>query len=89
MLILAFMLAQATPIHGQDPMQAGSDQGPSGWVQAPVPRGVNAPQQGARGAPKGGQHPADKAGQGKPGENPGTPVANPLPGPGGIAPKRD
>jgi hypothetical protein len=83
-------LVQAEGIKGQDPETAGRGQGNTGWVQAPTPRGQNAPEQAAQGS---GAKPADGSG-GKPdgagqtpaGQNPGTPVATPLPGPAGIAP---
>jgi hypothetical protein len=94
---LGFAGAQTAPIHAQDPEEKGSDQGPSGWVQAPLPRGLNPNEKAAQGAPGAGQKPAgaapgrtpDKAGEVRAGDNPGTPVANPLPGPSGQVPHQD
>jgi hypothetical protein len=95
--VFGFAGAQTAPIHAQDPEEKGSDQGPSGWVQAPIPRGLNPNEKAAQGAPGAGQKPAgaapgrtpDKAGQAKAGDNPGTPVANPLPGPSSTVPHQD
>lgn len=96
--IAELQLVQEKGIHGQDAM-SGRGQGPTGWVQAPVPRGHDAPEQAAQGAgaaqvgsPAGGtgSGPAGAgkgAGQMPPGQNPGTPVPEPLPGPAGIAPE--
>ena len=89
----ALLLAQAGGIKGSDPETADKGQGNTGWVQAPTPRGRNAPEQAAQGA---GAKPANAGDQGKPGssggqapagENPATPMtAPPLPGPSGTAP---
>ena len=69
--------AQERPIVGQDAATAERGEGPTGWVQAPSPRGYNAPQQAAQGAgPATGQPPAE--------QNPGTPVGNPLPSAAGT-----
>lgn len=82
-------LAQEKGIHGQDAM-SGRGAGPTGWVQAPVPRGHDAPEQAAQGAgaaPGGASAGAGtNAAQPPAGQNPGTPIATPLPGPSGIAP---
>jgi len=61
--------------------------------------GLHANQKPAQGAPGAGQKPVavggnasgqtpDKAGQMRSSENPGTPVANPRPGPSGLAPHK-
>ena len=79
------MLVQAGGIKGQDPSTAGKGEVATGWVQAPVPRDANAPQQPAQGAGAApvGTNPGQSGGQAPPGQNPGTVVHNPLPGPGG------
>lgn len=87
-------LAQAQGIKGSDPETADKGQGNSGWVQAPTPRGEKAPEQSAQGAsarPVGSSSGStgdtgQGAGQLPAGQNPGTPMATPLPGPSGIAP---
>ena len=73
--------AQERPIIGQDPATADRGSGPTGWVQAPTPRGYNAPQQPAQGAGASTSGAKLEGGQVSAGQNPGTPVANPLPGP--------
>jgi hypothetical protein len=79
------VLVQAGGIKGQDPSTAGKGEVATGWVQAPVPRDANAPQQPAQGAGAApvGTNPGQSGGQAPPGQNPGTVVHNPLPGPGG------
>ena len=80
-------VAQERPIVGQDPADADRGRGPTGWVQAPTPRGYNAPQQAAQGAGAGAVTGGARmeGGQVGPADNPGTPVPNPLPGPSGAA----
>ena len=78
--------AQQTPIHGQDAESAGRGQGPTGWVQAPVPRGFNAPIYDGQGHGAGQAGANREGGQVPPGQNPGAPVASSLPNPSGIAP---
>ena len=76
--------AQQLPIVGQDPATADRGRGATGWVQAPVPRGYNAPQQTAQGAGSSTSGaPQVQGGQGDAANNPGTPVNNPNPGPSG------
>lgn len=89
-----FQLAQAGGIKGSDPETADKGQGNTGWVQAPTPRGRNAPEQAAQGS---GAKPADGSagapgtpghggGQAPPGENPMTPMPTaPTPGPAGLS----
>lgn len=87
-------LAQAQGIKGSDPETADRGQGNTGWVQAPTPRGEKAPEQTAQGAnsrPVGSSSGStgdtgQGAGQLPAGQNPGTAMPTPLPGPAGIAP---
>lgn len=79
-------LVQEKPIKGQDPMDAMRGQGPTGWVQAPAPRGLNAPQREAQGVGAGQAGANKEGGQVPPDQNPGTPVATPDPNPSGMAP---
>jgi len=83
-------LAQTESVKGQDPETAGKGEGATGWVQAPVPRGHNPPEQTAQGAgsaPVATPDAKASTGQAQPsaGQNPGTPVKTPLPGPAGVA----
>lgn len=84
---LAF--AQAGGIKAQDPATAGKDQGNTGWVQAPTPRGHNQAEQAAQGnntSPVGssghGLPPADQ--QPSASDNPGTAISRPAPNPSGL-----
>jgi len=84
-------LAQTDAIKGQDPETADRGQGNSGWVQAPVTRGHNAPEQAAQGAGAAavgtsGHTITPSAAQPSADQNPGTPVTTPLPGHSGVAP---
>src|ERR1700759_1638135 len=80
--VMQAQLVQADPIKGQDPETADQGRGNSGWVQAPTPRGHNAPEQAAQGAGAArGKAPGAKASQPPEGENPGTPMTRPLAGP--------
>lgn len=84
-------LAQAGGIKAQDPATAGKDQGNTGWVQAPTPRGHNQPEQTAQGnnaasvgssghgLPPSNQQPSA-------GHNPGTAISRPVPSPSGLTP---
>ena len=83
-------LSQAAPptsdqkaVHGQDSM-AGSSDTATGWVQAPLPRGKNDPHSVQGHADNGPASPTTPNGQQAPGQNPGTRVANPNPGPSGV-----
>jgi hypothetical protein len=83
-------LVQERGIHGQNPETAGRGEGPTGYVQAPLPRGHNAPEQAAQGAGAakiGASGTAANNKQRPAGQNPGTPVTTPLPGPSGLAPE--
>jgi hypothetical protein len=84
-----YQLAQAGGIKGQNPETGGKGEGNTGWVQAPVPRGHNQPEQTAQGAgaaPVGssGRNLPQAGNQPSPGQNPGTPVTRPVPGPSGM-----
>lgn len=79
-------MAQERPIVGQDPADAARGRGPTGWLQAPSPRGNNAPQQAAQGAGAGSGRARTEGGQAGPADIQAPPVPNPLPGPSGAAP---
>jgi len=74
------------PIKGQDPDDAMRGQGPTGWVQAPEPRGFSAPEREAQGAGAGARARVE-GGQAPTGENPYTPIPHALPNASGMAPQ--